>query len=240
MLRACDVMQQRSSRSTGQDEPIREAGLAMARADLELVPVVDDDGALTGVVTERALARRYIRESRHTSTLEDAPTYVQRDRRRCSTESSSPARTDQLDGRVWVHSMDVASPSGISDGRRRRGRQPRRRPAAAIDLGAALLVLSTAPARPTRCWSSHAERGTAIIVSPLDSYVSGRMITLAAPCRALMEHDPLTVTADVPARRHLRADQGDPLRRGGRRSTPTAARWAGHPLRSRRPAAAGA
>ena len=35
----------------------------MARAGLELVPVVDDDGALVGVVTERALARRYIRES---------------------------------------------------------------------------------------------------------------------------------------------------------------------------------
>ena len=34
------------------------------------------DGALTGVLTERALARRYIRESRRTSTLEEAPTYV--------------------------------------------------------------------------------------------------------------------------------------------------------------------
>ena len=40
------------------------------------------------------------------------------------------------------------------------------------------------------------ERGTAIVVSPLDSYVSGRMITLAAPCSALMESDPLTVTPD--------------------------------------------
>ena len=35
-----------------------------------------------------------------------------------------------------------------------------------------------------------------MIVSPLDSYVSGRMITLAAPCSALMERDPLTVTID--------------------------------------------
>ena len=36
----------------------------MAREDLDLVPIVDDDGALAGVMTERALARRYIRESR--------------------------------------------------------------------------------------------------------------------------------------------------------------------------------
>jgi manganese-dependent inorganic pyrophosphatase len=35
-----------------------------------------------------------------------------------------------------------------------------------------------------------------VIVSPLDSYVSGRMITLAAPCRAFMEADPLTVTME--------------------------------------------
>jgi manganese-dependent inorganic pyrophosphatase len=40
------------------------------------------------------------------------------------------------------------------------------------------------------------ERQAAIVVSPLDSYVSGRMVTLAAPCRALMEKDPLTVTKD--------------------------------------------
>ena len=30
------------------------------------------------------------------------------------------------------------------------------------------------------------ERGTAVVVSPLDSYVTARMITLAAPCSALM------------------------------------------------------
>jgi manganese-dependent inorganic pyrophosphatase len=35
------------------------------------------------------------------------------------------------------------------------------------------------------------EHGTAVISSPLDTYVSARMITLAAPCRGLMEKDPL-------------------------------------------------
>ena len=37
------------------------------------MPIVDDHGALEGVITERALARRYIRESRDASRL-DAPT----------------------------------------------------------------------------------------------------------------------------------------------------------------------
>src|SRR5947209_5589143 len=103
MLRACDVMQT-SFAITRHDQPIREAGLQMARAELELVPVVDADGALLGVITERALARRYIRESRNTSTLQEAPTQV-----------SAVVEVLQgrlvlgedklLAGRVWVQSM---------------------------------------------------------------------------------------------------------------------------------------
>ena len=70
MLRARDVMQ-REFPAMEDGTPIREAGMAMAAAGLDVVPLVDGEGALTGVVTERALARRFIRESRQTSTLEE-------------------------------------------------------------------------------------------------------------------------------------------------------------------------
>ncbi|MGH2928353.1 MAG: CBS domain-containing protein, partial [Solirubrobacteraceae bacterium] len=62
MLRAADVMQTRFPVAR-HDDPVREAGRAMAGADLELVPIVDDSGALAGVLTERSLARRYVRDS---------------------------------------------------------------------------------------------------------------------------------------------------------------------------------
>jgi manganese-dependent inorganic pyrophosphatase len=193
-LRACDVMQT-SFPVGGQDQPIREAGLAMMRADLELVPIVDVDGALVGVLTERALARRYVRESRHTSTLQDAPTTVSA----VAEALDGTMLTDgdaRLAGRVWVQSMDVLSPTGISEGDvvvvgNRVDAQR-----LAIERGAALLVLSNGATPPDEVLALARERGTAVIVSPLDSYVSGRMITLAAPCRALMESDPLTVTTD--------------------------------------------
>jgi manganese-dependent inorganic pyrophosphatase len=194
MLRAGDVMQT-SFPITRHDEPVREAGLAMAKADLELVPIVDDDGALTGVLTERALARRYIRESLRTSTLEEAPTYVSAVVAVLEGELIS-GEDRQLSGRVWVYAMDPASDSGISAGDvvvvgNRPESQLR-----VIELGAALVVLSnSAPPSPAALAAAR-ERGTAIIVTPLDSYVSGRMITLAAPCSALMEKDPLTVTTD--------------------------------------------
>ncbi len=194
MPRARDVMRT-SFPMAGQDDPIREAGIAMGKADLELVPIVDEDGALTGVLTERALARRYIRESRSTSTLEDAPTYISAIV--SVLEGELVAGEDgQLSGRVWVHSMDTKTDSGISDGDVVVVGNRSEAQLLAIDRGAALVVISNSAAPTDDVLARAHERGTAIVVSPLDSYVSGRMITLAAPCRALMEKDPLTVTPD--------------------------------------------
>ncbi|MBV9001883.1 MAG: putative manganese-dependent inorganic diphosphatase [Solirubrobacterales bacterium] len=193
MVRARDVMHSKFPVANLR-APIREAGLEMARAGLELVPVVDDDGTLVGVVTERALARRFIRETREASTLQDAPTQVSAIVEvlggRLVTGDDEP-----LTGRVWVHSMDptrsAASEGDVvvvgnrSDAQR-----------LAIDRGAHLLVLSNNSEPSDEILALAEERGIAVIVSPLDSYVSGRMITLAAPCSALMEADPLTATTE--------------------------------------------
>jgi manganese-dependent inorganic pyrophosphatase len=194
MLRASDVMRT-SFPAIGTDEPIRTAGLAMARAELDLVPIVDGDGALAGVVTERALARRYIRESRRTSTLEDTATHVRSvvdvlEGRLVEGEDSL------LSGRVWVHSMDVSSPSGISDGDVVVvGNRPEAQ-RLALERGAALVVISNNSDPPSDVLELAHQTGAALVVSPLDTYVTGRMITLAAPCAAFMEKDPLTVTPD--------------------------------------------
>jgi manganese-dependent inorganic pyrophosphatase len=65
-----------------------------------------------------------------------------------------------------------------------------------IEKGIALLVASNG-VRPTDEVLEFArDRGTAVIVSPLDTYVSGRMITLAAPCRVLMDTDVPVVSPD--------------------------------------------
>ena len=59
LLRVGDVMRMRFPLAAHRD-PVREAGLVMARDDVDLVPVLDDNGALAGAVTERALMRRYV------------------------------------------------------------------------------------------------------------------------------------------------------------------------------------
>src|SRR3954468_23613462 len=192
-LRVRDVMRHRFPVAEC-SAPVREVGLMMAGEGLELVPVVDDDGALAGVMTERALARRYVRESQEASRL-DAPTQVSAIAEVLQGEQLAGDDT-AVSGRVFVLAMDVGSPTAVEQGDvvvvGDRDDVQRR----AIDLGAALMVTSNG-ARPSDDVLALArERGTAIVVSPLDSYVTGRMITLSAPCRALSEDDPLTVRGD--------------------------------------------
>src|ERR1700746_3462103 len=56
MVRACDVMHSEFPVAS-LTAPIREAGLEMARSGLEIVPVVDEGGALGGSHSKQDLAR---------------------------------------------------------------------------------------------------------------------------------------------------------------------------------------
>ncbi len=195
MLRVGDVMRA-SFPSASHREPIRRVGRAMAREDLELMPIVDDDGALVGVMTERTLARRYVRESREPTSLADAAASV-----RAIVEVTEgrlvAGEEREIDGRVWVLAMAVDSlPGEIGAGDvvvvgDRPDAQRR-----AIELGVALLVTSNDTVPSDDVLALAAERGTIVVSSPLDSYVTSRMVTLSAPCRALMNAEPLTVRPD--------------------------------------------
>jgi manganese-dependent inorganic pyrophosphatase len=195
-LRVRDVMRERFSRA-GAEDPVRQVGLTMAQEGLDFVPVVDDDGALAGVVTERELARRYIRESREASSLVDMPTQVGAIVDTLDGDLIVGDADATVEGRVWVFAMDGSwKDSGIRAGDvvvvGNREDAHRR----VIETGVALVVFSNGVAPSDEIVAMARERGTALVVSSLDSYVCGRMITLAAPCRGLMDDDPLTVRPD--------------------------------------------
>jgi len=195
MLRVEDVMLE-SFPSASDRDPIRQVGLAMAREDLELMPLVDDDGALSGVMTERTLARRYIRESREVTSLADAAASVHAIVAQLDGELVT-GEDRELAGRVWVLAMDVGSlPPDIGEGDvvvvgNRVDAQRR-----AIELGVALLVTSNGTRPDDDVLAFARERGTTVVTSPWDSYVTSRMVTLSAPARALMDAAPLTVAPD--------------------------------------------
>jgi manganese-dependent inorganic pyrophosphatase len=193
-LRARDLMRE-SFPVARRDEPVRDVGLAMASEGMDLIPVVDDEGALAGVMTERALARRYIRESREVSSLVDTPTALAAVVRVLEGELVV-GEERQIAGRVWAQSMDVSSPSRIAAGDVVVvGDRPEAQ-RLAIELGASLLVTSNGTTPGEEVLVLARERRTAVIRSPLDTYVTARMITLAAPCHGLMDPDPLTVSPD--------------------------------------------
>ena len=191
-LRVRDVMRTSFAIARASD-PVRTVGLLMAPKDV--VPIVGDDGVLLGVLTERALARRYIRESREASRL-DAPTRLSAivEVLEGALVIGDPAR--EVRGRVWVQAMHSSSPSRVGRGDVVVVGDRPNAMTQAIELGVALLVLSNGVAPEERILELARESGTAIITSPLDSYVTSRMITLSEPCSALIEGDPLTVALD--------------------------------------------
>src|SRR3954471_16627157 len=100
MLRVRDVMQE-DFYACGVDDAVREVGLTMAQDRLDVVPIVGHDGRLAGVMTERALARRYTREAREASTLVDTPTRISSITAAVSGEQVVGDDTS-VAGRVWV------------------------------------------------------------------------------------------------------------------------------------------
>jgi manganese-dependent inorganic pyrophosphatase len=194
LLRVRDVMREHFPTACD-DEPVRQVGLTMARQGLDLLPVVNREGCLVGVMTERALARRYVRESREASRL-DAETTVAAIVTVLDGTLIAGDGQQEVSGRVWVQAMDVSSPTRMAEGDVVVvGDRPdvQRR---AVDHRAGMLVTSNGTRPPDDVLELARESGVAVVASTLDSYVSARMITLAAPCHALMDPEPLTVRRD--------------------------------------------
>ena len=108
--------------------------------------------------------------------LLDGELVAGRRRPRASTAASGCWRWTSARCRTRSAPGDVVVVGNRDDAQRR-----------AIELGVALLVTSNGT-RPTDDVLALArERGTTVVSSPLDSYVTSRMVTLSAPCRALMD-----------------------------------------------------
>ena len=193
-LRVRDVMRTQFPIARRAD-PVRSVGLLMASEGMDLVPVVDDDGILTGLLTERALARRYIRESREASRL-DVPTPVGAIVDVLDGELHAGDAGAEVKGRVWVQAMRSTASSRVQPGDVVVIGDRPEATVNAVQREIALLVLSNGVKPSDELLALAAEHGTCVVTSPLDSYVTSRMVTLSEPCRALAEADPLTVGKD--------------------------------------------
>ena len=194
-LRVKDLM--KDVVTTHRNDPLRNVGLMMAKRNIGQVPIVDDRGVLVGIVTEKDLARMYIRESREASSFAGTPV---------STRSMVEVLEGELlagedkeaSGKLWViamsaHSMGQQIKSGdiVIIGDRPEGQRR------AIELGAGVLVVSNGARPEDGVLRLAEEKGTTVVLSPLDSYVTSRMVQLSVPCWEVMSEDPLTVDLEA-------------------------------------------
>src|SRR5919202_2211464 len=191
-LRVCDVMEECAYMARW-DDPVRSVGLAMAERGLDMVPVVGEDGTLAGVLSERVLARLYVRDSQGVSEFAERPVGLGAIAAVLGGEVLV-GDDEEVSGRLWVLSMetdelddliregDIAVVGNLASAQRR-----------ALELGVDLLVTSNGVRPDDDVLSLARDRGASVVVSPLDSYVSARMVSLAVPCGRIMDREPLAV-----------------------------------------------
>jgi manganese-dependent inorganic pyrophosphatase len=196
MLRVKDVMSNDVAVARKND-PLRNVGLTMARRNISQLPVVEDDGTLAGIITERNLARMYVRESRGASTFAESPVSVGAMVEVLEGELLVGEEKSETSGQLWVISMSVDSMGKSMNpgdvvviGDRPRGQRR------AIELGAGVVVVSNRVRPDDDVLKLAREKGTAVVLSPIDSYVTSRLIQLAVPCWEVMSENPLTVRPD--------------------------------------------
>ena len=196
MLRVRDVMASDVAVARKND-PLRSVGLTMARRNISQLPIVEDDGTLTGIITERNLARMYVRESRGASTFADSPVSVGAMVEVLEGELLVGDEESESSGQLWVISMSVDSMGKSMNpgdvvviGDRPKGQRR------AIELGAGVIVVSNGVRPDDEVLEMARENGTAVVVSPLDSYVTSRLMQLSVPCWEVMSENPLTVRPD--------------------------------------------
>ncbi|MGI8650543.1 MAG: putative manganese-dependent inorganic diphosphatase [Rubrobacter sp.] len=196
MLRVKDVMKKELI-TARRDDPLRNVGVAMSQKNIGQVPIVDEEGKLAGIITERDLARMYVRESREASTFEKAPVWVHLIVEVLEGELLV-AGTDRVDGKLWVVSMSEESMGSQMDAGDvvvvgdRTGSQKR-----AIELGVSVLVVSNNIRPEDEVLELAKEKGVAVVLSPVDSYVTSRLIQLSVPCWEVMSENPLTFDPDT-------------------------------------------
>ncbi|MEJ7840161.1 MAG: putative manganese-dependent inorganic diphosphatase [Rubrobacter sp.] len=195
MLRVKDVMAHDVA-VAHKNDPLRNVGLTMAGRNISQLPIVDDDGSLVGIITERNLARMYVRESRGASSFKDSPVSVDAMVEVLEGELLA-GENRESSGQLWVISMGVDSmgksmkPGDVVVVGDRLEAQKR-----AIELGAGVLVISNGVRPEDEVLELAGEHGTTVVLSPLDSYVTSRLIQLSVPSWEIMSENPLTVNPD--------------------------------------------
>ncbi|MDX1523641.1 MAG: DRTGG domain-containing protein, partial [Anaerolineae bacterium] len=176
---------------------IHDVGLLMLEHNIHAVPIIDEVGRVAGVVTERTLARNYLKEL-HVQGLQDTPTPLGKIAATLGGQVvvGDPATTVQ--GKVVTGAMSPEAMIGyiapgdlVALGNRENAQE------AALRRGISCLII-TGNFSPSPAIQNLAEElGTAIIVSPHGTFTTTRLINLSVSTMQMLDSKVLMVTPET-------------------------------------------
>ncbi len=179
------------------DEPMLEAGSLMREHDVRALPVVDGEGRVAGLVSQRMLAERYLEET-EIAGFAEIPVSLGRLVRVLDAELLVGDEAMQLSGGVLIGAMEpetVAARAKAGDALIV-GNRVRTQPLA-LEAGVACLIVTGGHRPAPEVLELAAEKGAAVLVTARDTYSAARLVSLAHAVGDLMETDALYLSPET-------------------------------------------
>jgi manganese-dependent inorganic pyrophosphatase len=174
-----------------------DVGQLMLEHEIHAVPIVDGAGRVQGVVTEHTLARNYLREL-HVQGLRDTHTELSKIVNTLNGRLVVGEPAGQIHGNVVIGAMSPEAMVGyiapgdlVILGNRDNAQE------AALHRQISCLII-TGNFDPSPAIQQLArEQGTAIIVTPHDTFATARLINLSISVLQVLDSEVMTVTPDA-------------------------------------------
>ncbi|HYN87285.1 MAG TPA: putative manganese-dependent inorganic diphosphatase [Ardenticatenaceae bacterium] len=195
-IRVQDVMT-RKVISAPVQATVYDVGDLLRDHQIHAIPIVDGAGRPQGVVTERGLARSYLKEL-EVQSLRDAPAELGKIAATLDGRLVVGSPTTQVQGNAVIGAMSpeamvhfIAPDDLVLVGDRENAQE------AALSCGISCLVVTGDFEPSPRIQNLARARGSAILVTPYDTFAAARLINLSVPAVRLLEPDILTASPET-------------------------------------------
>ena len=177
------------TRSVRQDVPTIDVAALMDTYDMRNMPITDENNTLVGLVSEYGLARAYVRKNPR-EQLSLVPMPLETLARILDAQIVVPAHEMLQEGRVYtvIDALHVTlsrmTPNDIAIVGDNEPAQ-----LALISAGVAALIIAEGAPVGERVITAARARGASILVTTLDAFSVGKMISLSLPASMIMETD---------------------------------------------------
>ncbi|MGH2541738.1 MAG: putative manganese-dependent inorganic diphosphatase, partial [Ardenticatenaceae bacterium] len=175
---------------------VYEVGELLRKHSVHAIPIAHEDGRVQGVVTERTLARGYLREM-HLQSLQNTPASLANIAETLDAQILVGEPEQQVVGNAVIGSMSpesmvrFISPGDLVIIGDRENAQEK---ALGCDISCLVVTGGFTPSDAIQRLAH--ERGTALLVTPHDTFGAARLVNLSIPATRLLARDVMTVSPD--------------------------------------------